>query len=958
MKTHPPKEFALDSLITTFGDPRVQLESGKFYLDRYFQSKLLNIVDPQENSQFEFSVDNNNPTIEILSRFYQSIVSSGNVGGITPFSFWDFSSIPIAFGKVDTGLEWRGKRQLSIHNHEYFKFYRFSYNFTQNPMTFIILLKKGNGSANRTQLQKMYFQLSEKDSFRVISGRKSQTIQVAVMEYRSLDPSQKATYKGKNIQGRLNKKTVKLWGEFVSGQGTMDTKEISALQSSLAHHINQFTKNHAFSIPIYHNFIDLISGQLLHFLQQEWMTRLSSPKANISQDFGMLQSDILKMNSHISEPIDQMFSLKRQLVNKPPWILDNHYCITVDLLPDEFLGKHLNEILHNPQQVAEWQELFPSIILADQSEPLTREFLRDHPSLMIDTEYFSPEFQTRLTASIPQFEEKIEGWVIRSENRRALHALHTYFPQFRHKVDFIYTDPPYNTGNNEFVYRDSLGHANWLTMMDEILNYFPKIGTPSMNFFISIDDNEYSRLRLLLEEKWGKESLFGPIMVQVNKGGRDYLPIAKTHEFLISGSLNGEYDNFHELPKPLEGTVYTDPQGNYVIRELRNRNPKFNKSNRPNLFYPFYVNQQTKNSDGFCAVTLDPTKDHTIKVIPLTSKNVQDCWRWSKSKVVQHLNSVNPNLSEIVARQKRTGGWNIYEKHRKTTTKPKSVWLDSDVRTEAGTIDMRQLFPTPVFDHPKPVALIEKCLAIGSHPKSLVCDPFAGSGTTGHAVINLNHKDGGSRKYILIERADYVKSVILPRLKKLIFTQTWKEGKPQFSPQPSPQSPTYPSTPTSPKKSSKIIQYFSLEQVEDVYLNTQFSVEREPISKSIMMPSSSKPPSDANLLATILQQEKHGFPSITESIQYKLEENSNGWAFSVNFPVSLTKMQESDLKSIRIPFYTYENVDQCLHSISLLDSAAGFIGISSEECLRIFEAKKNPAEALVEFCVKKQCFSI
>ncbi|MHA1675018.1 MAG: site-specific DNA-methyltransferase [Promethearchaeota archaeon] len=953
MKTLPPLHKE-NSLISIFGKPLVQLESGNFYLDRYFQAKLVKIFDSQENSLSEFSAEIDNQIKEILSPFYQSISKSGRAGDVTPFSFWEFSSAPVTFGNIDTGLEWRGKGQLSIVNHEYFKFYRFTYDSTKKSMTFITLLKKGNETTDRTQLQKMYFQPSQKDPFRVISGGKSQAIQVAVMEYRSLDPSQKATYRGKNIQGRLNNKTVKLWGEFVSGQETMDTKEISTLQSSLAHHINQFTKNHAFSIPIYHNFIDLISGQLLHFLQREWITRLSSPKVDISHDLGMLQSEILKLNRHISEPIDQMFSIKQQLVDKPPWILDNHYCITVDLLPNKFLDEHLDEILHNPQQVAEWQELFPSImpLPMDQSKHLTREFFRNHPSLMIDTRYFSAEFQTKLTASIPQFEEKIEGWVIRSENRRALHALHNYFPQFRHKVDCIYTDPPYNTGNNEFVYRDSLGHANWLTMMDEILDYFPDIGTPNMNFFISIDDNEYSRLRLLFEEKWGKESLFGPIIVQVNKGGRDYLPIAKTHEFLISGSLNGEYSNFNELPKPLEGTVYNDLRGNYVVRELRNRNPKFNKSNRPNLFYPFYVNQQTKNSDGFCAVTLELTREHTIEVIPATSKDVHDCWRWSKSKVVQHLNSVNPNLSEIIARQKRTGGWNIYEKHRKTTTKPKSFWLDSDVRTEAGTIDMRQLFPTPVFDHPKPVALIEKCLAIGSHPHSIICDPFAGSGTTGHAVINLNHKDGGSRKYVLVERADYVKSVILPRLKKLTFAPTWKEGKPQFSPQPSP-----PST-SPPKKTSKIIQYFSLEQVEDVYLNTEFSVDREPISNSIMTPSSSRPPSDANLLATILQQEKPGFPSSVESIQYKLEENSNGWAFSVNFPEYLSKIQEPDLKSIRIPFYTYETVDQCLHYISLLDSAAAFMGVSQEECMRIFEAETNPAEALVEFCFTKQGFSI
>ena len=313
-------------------------------------------------------------------------------------------------------------------------------------------------------------------------------------------------------------------------------------------------------------------------------------------------------------------------------------------------------------------------------------------------------------------------------------------------------------------------------------------------------------------------------------------------------------------------------------------------------------------------------------------------------------------MSEIVARPKRTGGWNIYEKHRKTTTKPKSLWTESEVRTEAGTIDMRQLFQTPVFDHPKPVALIEKCLAIGSHPHSLVCDPFAGSGTTGHAVINLNHKDGGSRKYILIERADYVESVILPRLKKLTFTPTWIEGSPKITPQ---------SSLRFPKKSSKIIQYFSLEQVEDVYLNTKFSVDKEfgdSNSKSISNPSTSRLQSDVDLLATFMQHEESHYPSSAETMQYKLMETPTQWKFSPIVPLSPINDQalnlKLDVKSIRIPFYTYDSIDRCLHSISLLENAAAFMSVTLEECWRIFEVKESPAQAIVEFCVKAQGFTI
>ncbi|MHA1617949.1 MAG: site-specific DNA-methyltransferase [Promethearchaeota archaeon] len=973
MKNIPPPHGE-GSLISIFGDPLVQLENGMFFLDRYFQAKLVEHFH-QENHITSHTFDkktlkrtqkkendelkNQNSIGRLLSGFYQSNIGLEHIGKITPFGFWNFSSVAIPFRKRDSVLGWRGKNILSIQNHEFFKFYRFSH----GSKTFIILLKNGETSLNRIQLQKMYFQPSEKDPFRVISYETGKLILVSILEYRSITQSQKATYKGKNIQGRLNDETVSLWCEFVKSHDDQVSVEKAILRSALAHHIDIFTKAHAFSIPIYYNYTKYISTQLPYFIQQEWFSHPTTLREDKSIGLELLHSGVFEWNRRILEPIDQLYTLKRQMMNKPPWLLDNHYCITVDLIPEAILDKIIDEVNQNPQQFAEWCELFPTIILDNPSEPLTSQFIQDHPTLMIDTRFFSADFQTLLTTSIPQFESHIEGWVIRSENRRALKMLHTYFPRFRNKVDCIYTDPPYNTGNNEFVYRDSLGHANWLTMMSEILDFLPKIGTPGMNFFISIDDNEYSRLNLLIEEKWGKETIFGPILVQVNKGGRDYLPIAKTHEYLIAGSLNGEYNNFNELPKPLEGTVYSDPQGNFVVRELRNRNPKFNRSNRPNLFYSFYIDPDTRNPNGFCAVSLESTQNHTVETIPVTSKDVHDCWRWSKSKVSDNLNSIDPDLSEIVARQKRTGGWNIYEKHRKTTTKSKSLWIESEVRTEAGTIDMRQLFPSPIFDHPKPVALIEKCLAIGSNPDSIICDPFAGSGTTGHAVINLNYRDGGFRKYILIERANNIGSVILPRLKKLTLTPVWIEGEPQFPSE-------------SSKKSSKIIQYFSLEQSEDVYLNTNFSVLGDLNPKSPPSPSqnpsqnpslhSSQPfsqrPSDSNLLATILKKETPHFPSNLDILQYKLVETPSEWKFSPSFPKFQSKSNTSDLetglRSIRIPFYTYNSMDKCLHSISLLESVAAYMEVSASECCLIFGEKENPVKFLMEFCSKVLGFNI
>ncbi|MHA1819999.1 MAG: DNA methyltransferase, partial [Promethearchaeota archaeon] len=326
--------------------------------------------------------------------------------------------------------------------------------------------------------------------------------------------------------------------------------------------------------------------------------------------------------------------------------------------------------------------------------------------------------------------------------------------------------------------------------------------------FISIDNNELTHLNKLLENKFGFDSLYGPIIVQVNKGGRDYLPIALTHEYLVCGSLYNNPNSFHEIRDPTKETSlkYKDYFGRFQIRELRNRNPKFNRKNRPNLFYPFYINPNFKHADGFCPVSLEETKEHTIKVVPLNSKGIEDCWRWGKELARKNIDPTDPDKSNLVARQRKDKKWNIYEKYRSITSKAKSIWDESEMRTENGSIYLRNMFYKLPFDYPKPVDLVKRCIEIGTNKEGIVLDFFAGSGTTGNAVINLNTEDNGARRFILIEMSNYFKTVLIPRISKIIYTDNWKDGKPLDN--------------NGSRK--QIIKYHYLEQYEDSLQNIEF----------------------------------------------------------------------------------------------------------------------------------------
>jgi len=365
-----------------------------------------------------------------------------------------------------------------------------------------------------------------------------------------------------------------------------------------------------------------------------------------------------------------------------------------------------------------------------------------------------------------------ENLIIEGENLEVLKLLST---AYREKIKCIYIDPPYNTGK-DFVYSDNYSqdkkaywedagiveeglkidtntetdgryHSNWLNMMYSRLLIARQLLREDGVIFISIDDNEHHHLRKLCDEVFSEENFEANIIPIVNPGGRDYKQVAITNEYVLVYSKS-ELTEFNELPKEAE-FQFSDTNGGYNLRELRNRNPKFHSGNRPNLFYPFFVNPNNCN-ENYCSVSIRKDEEHTVEVKPYNSEGKESVWRWGKEKADKNIVLNDLDLSQIVAKQKADGNWNIYEKNRRDTTKAKSVWDETEMRTENGTRTFRDIFSASYFDHPKSVDLIKRCLQIGSSDGDIVLDFFAGSGTCGHAVFNLM-KENGTRNFILIQ---------------------------------------------------------------------------------------------------------------------------------------------------------------------------------------------------------------
>ena len=264
-----------------------------------------------------------------------------------------------------------------------------------------------------------------------------------------------------------------------------------------------------------------------------------------------------------------------------------------------------------------------------------------------------------------------------------LDALKHLVKSYSGKVKCIYIDPPYNTGSDGFVYNDKFkftaeeleeklsiseeqaqrifamttrgaaSHAAWLTFMMPRLQYAKDLLSDDGVIFISIDDNEQANLKLLCDYVFGEENFLSEIVIQSNKRGQTYKQLAKTHEYLLVYTKS-ENAIIKELEKELSTNVMTDNISDFSERELRNRNPKYGKFNRPNLFYPIYVNPNQIDKNGYCKVSLERSLEYPIEVLPLNSEGEESCWRWGKPKFLKNVGESSME-SNVVARQKTTG---------------------------------------------------------------------------------------------------------------------------------------------------------------------------------------------------------------------------------------------------------------------------------------------------------------
>ena len=271
--------------------------------------------------------------------------------------------------------------------------------------------------------------------------------------------------------------------------------------------------------------------------------------------------------------------------------------------------------------------------------------------------------------------------------------------------------------------------------------------------FISIDENEIETLTKICDEVFGEVNHVGTIIVKSNpRGSMSTLEIASLHEYLLIYSKSRSDANIigHELSAEMTSEYkHSDEVGAYRLLGLRMRGGFWRRSDRPNLFFPIYVNPAD------CSVSLEKSPLYCEVALPVQPSTMEDgTWRWSKEKILVE--------SKLLVGKKITRGnefvWDIYQKDylerdSGRRTKAKSIWDDSEINYQNGASEIKELFGKGgIFDYSKPTFLIKQAMKmIGFDYHDIVMDFFSGSATTAHAVMQLNAEDGGHRKFIMVQ---------------------------------------------------------------------------------------------------------------------------------------------------------------------------------------------------------------
>ena len=733
-----------------------------------------------------------------LSNFFARYYAEGDFVSQRRYASGDRPSYLIPYDGEEVKLHWANADSYYIKTTENYASYAFTV---------------GSGAMARRARFEMAAADNEKDNIKEANGKQRRFLLakndgavavkdgdlVAQFEHRPLTKDEKEAWQGNGAkqQDRINEEMAERilnavdgeWRALLTAPAPTDANGERVL---LAKHIERYTAKNSFDY--------FIHKDLKGFLRLELDLYLNTEVLNLDD---LEQGDALRLDralarvrairhvgGKIIDFLAQLEDFQKQLWLKKKFVLETNWCVTLDRVPEKFYP----EIAANRAQCEEWEKLFAvDEIVGDLGNgnetwniPPSADFLKANPHLVLDTRHFSRDFVDKLLAALSvagPLDEQTNGVLIHGENFQALNLLQT---RYSGQVQCVYIDPPYNTDASAILYKNGYKDSSWLSLMENRLSLAQSALKDDGVICVAIDDEEVSKLRAIMAQNFHTE--LGVVAVRSNPAGRKTKGrFAPAHEYAL---FYGKTEQ--TTPASLDKTdsqkrsyPQEDDKGRFMWTNLIRSGTNARREDRPRQFFPIFVNERDEiripdmewNEDARSWTSLESATPDETTVYPrrtVAGNEVEGNWHRGHARIIDE-------PSEYRVRRSSSGAISIdFKKRMDEEALPKTWWDNSHYASANGTRQLLGMLGDRDFDFPKSIELVKDCLtaSMNGFANRVVLDYFAGSGTTGHAVINLNREDNGERKYILVEMGQHFDAVLLPRLKKVIYSKDWKDGKP------------------------------------------------------------------------------------------------------------------------------------------------------------------------------------
>lgn len=571
----------------------------------------------------------------------------------------------------------------------------------------------------------------------------------------------------------------------------------------LRKHLKSYVAKNTFDYFIHKDLRGFLTRELDFFIKSEIMHLEdldTGSEARVETYLARLRA-VKRVGRSIIDFLAQIEDFQKKLWLKKKFVVETNWCVTLDKIDEAFWP----EIIANKAQIGEWIAMYAIDEAEGWSDPPAVEFLRRNQNLIVDTRHFPDAFKYALLESIPDLNEQTNGLMVQGDNIQALSLLDR---TYRGRVKCVHIDPPYNTDTSGFLYKNNYRHSSWMSMMDDRIDAAIPLLSHEASFICHIDENEYENLWYLFQNKnlidlgtviWDKKN---PMT-----GGHG---IATQHEYMTWFS-------------PDDITISINPESAKAMLKKAEELIKANKGVVDDGVRAAYrtwlsANAEIERGDkAYCSIADDgriyqsvslrapeyrtDEKFHRPLIHPVTKKPCPVPYNGfsRKPETLQRM----IDRGDIIFGEDET----IQPRYKMYLSAATKKQLNSVIyESKKGTADLKKMGLSFPYCHA--VSFYDTILSkAAKEPDDIVLDFFAGSGTTGHAVISDNRNNDNAKKYILVEMGEYFDTVTMPRIKKVIYAPDWKNGKPKDR----------------DGGASQLVKYMRIESYEDALSNIELS---------------------------------------------------------------------------------------------------------------------------------------